>query len=458
VSRILRTLTPLALWLAASACSGGWDPPPGPGPDGGLPANLVGIGVSPNDPKVTLGEELQFTATGYYSDQTTRDITDTVDWATSDSAVVEVSSSIDQEGKGVTVGAGFARVKASFFDLESNQVKVTVTEATIDELVLAPATGTLHADESLQLQAEASFSDGSRGNVSGSVRWITEDPGVATVTATGRVDAVGEGSVNIVAVYDTEDGGIEATPTSIEVVAGDVAIEAADVRLVGLSVAALGDVVRYSLEIKNSGGSPASSFWVDSWLNLSGVPPSPPTTGDAYQFVDLVEPGETKLVEIEMAGVSPGTYSSWILLDSYANIPEGGIGENNNVHGPEPVTVSADGGSIGPELSVTYLQAFVQSAQDQVLYIVDVTNTGDEASGPFSLGVYSNPDFPPAVGEAPDEALEVEAIEPGETAFLDVAVRSTPETWWTSYVLVDHDDNVLEHDETNNLASFQVVP
>jgi len=448
----------LALWLAASACSGGWEPPPGPGPGGTLPANLVGIGVSPNDPKVTVGEELHFTATGYYSDQTTRDITDTVDWTSSDTAVVEVSSSIDQEGRGVTVGTGFARVKAAFFDLESNQVKVSVTEATIDELVLSPETGTLHAGESLQLQADASFSDGSRGNVSGSVRWITEDPSVATITATGRVDAVAEGTVDIVAVFDTSDGGIEGSPSTISVVGGDVTIEQADVRLVGVTVVALDDVVRYSLELKNSGGSPASSFWVDSWLNRTGAPPPPPTTGDAYQFVDLLEPGETKVIDIEAAGVAPGVYSSWILLDSYANIPEGSIGENNNVHGPYSVNVSADGGSIGPELSVSYVQAFVQSAQDQVLFIVDITNTGDEPSGEFELGVFSNPTFPPAVGDDPDESLTVDSIPSGETAFLDLTVRSVPESWWQSYVFADHAGDVEELNESNNVASFQVVP
>ncbi len=53
-------MTPLLFGVAASSCTGNtWDPPT-IGDDDDLGPSLVGIGVTPNDPKVTLGEEIQF--------------------------------------------------------------------------------------------------------------------------------------------------------------------------------------------------------------------------------------------------------------------------------------------------------------------------------------------------------------------------------------------------------------
>lgn len=435
-----------------------WSPPPGGGQPGDpAPATLVGIGVTPNDPKVTLGEDLQFNAIGYYTDQSTRDITDSVEWISSDAGVIELFSSIDNEGRGETVGAGRARVRARFFELESNDVKVTVTDATVDELAVTPTNVTLHADEEVQLQAEAIFSDGSRGNLSGSVRWIVGEAGVVNVGSTGLVSAVAEGVTSIRAVHDTAQGSLEAEPVSVTVVGGEVTIDKADVRAIGLSTSSQGDVLTYHVELKNSGGRPASGFWVDVWLNRTAAPPQPPTSGDGYTFVDLLDAGQRVTVDIELAGVAPGTYQSWVLVDSFGSVPEGNLGENNNFLGPEGVAVSGDAGPVGAELSLTYLQAFPQETQGQVLYIVDVTNTGDEAASDFRVGVYSNPGTAPAPGDTPDELVAIESVGPGETAYLNIVVRQMPDTWWLSWVAVDIDDSVEELDETNNLGSHQVV-
>ena len=93
--RLLPYIAALLL-VGAAGCQTTFEPPDG-GPGGGPGAGpaLIGIGVSPVNPKVVLGEDIQFTATGFYANQTTVDITDTVEWATSDESVLTVSSALD---------------------------------------------------------------------------------------------------------------------------------------------------------------------------------------------------------------------------------------------------------------------------------------------------------------------------------------------------------------------------
>jgi hypothetical protein len=146
------------------------------------------------------------------------------------------------------------------------------------------------------------------------------------------------------------------------------------------------------------------------------------------------------------------------MVDSFDSSFEGNLGENNNLWGPEAVSVSGGSGPIGPDLSITYLQAFVQGAQGQVLYIIDVSNTGDEVAESFSVGVYANPSFPPIAPSAADEDLPIPSLGPGDTAYLSVIVRDVPNDYWQSYVLADRGGVVDEPNENNNLATFQVVP
>jgi len=456
IERLLLT-TSLAFALVASSCSGGWTQ----GDDDDdvpLPASIIGIGVTPSNPTVSLGEGVQFVATGYYSDQSTREITDVVAWESSDPSVISVSSALDQEGVGTPLAAGSARVRANFFELVSNEVSVAVTEAVVTGLGVQPTVVSLHVDETVQLVAMAEFSDGSHGNVSGTVRWVTSDGTIATVEPAGLVTATGLGSVNIRAIYEQGSGEFEGDPAEISVVGGEVTIDAPDVRVVGLTAAVSASSVEYAVAVRNSGGSPASGFWVDVWLDLSVGPPAPPVTGDGYQFVELLEAGESTEVLISLDDVPPGSYESWVLVDSFASLAEGSLGESNNTWGPEQVSVSGAPSTQSADLGITYLQAFTQSGQGQVLYIIDVTNNGSDTADGFVVGVFANPDFPPVAPATPDEQFTVESLAPGSTEYLSITIRSVPQSWWHSYVLVDAYDSVAEYNETNNLASSQVLP
>ncbi|MEW5248434.1 Ig-like domain-containing protein [Microbulbifer sp. 2201CG32-9] len=122
----------ILLSVILSACGGsggsnGSDTTPTPEPE---EPTLVSIQVSPAQDassdgagvSVKVGDRLQFTAQGSYSDGSTADITDSVDWSSDATAI----ASVDSQGNVTAVSAGKAAVSASQDGITSNTVMVTV--------------------------------------------------------------------------------------------------------------------------------------------------------------------------------------------------------------------------------------------------------------------------------------------------------------------------------------------
>ena len=453
MQRTLRILlmASLALGLGAPSCSQQWQV------DDDTPAaSLLGLGVGPDSPRVTVGDLLQLRARGFYSDTTSRDLTDTVAWHSDDEVVLSVSSALDSEGLATPLAAGSAQVWAERFGIVSNELRVTVTEATMESLQLAPAQLELHVGESAVVTAEALFSDGSTGNASGSVRWGTSRAAVATVTGGGEIEGRGVGQAEVRGLVDLADSTLESNPCAVTVVAGGVIIEGPDVVFDHVSAAVDGSRVSWQASLRNVGVGSAGGFYVDAWLHRSAAPPAPPTSGDARVWIEGLDPGLSLDASLELDDVAPGIWSSWLALDTFGSLDEGTDGEANNHWGPEQVVVEASGGPIGPDLSITWLQAFARPAQGRVVYVADVSNTGDEASGKFSLGLFANAATPPAMGEAPDLSTDLPSLGPGETASVSLAYETLPASPWLSWLVADVGGEVIEADETNNHTSVAV--
>ncbi len=87
------------------------------GSGGGTPsAFLTSIAVSPADRSVTVGTSQQFTATGTYSDSSTRDLTASVSWASSDGAI----ATVDSTGLVTPVAAGTTTITATSGSMSGN--------------------------------------------------------------------------------------------------------------------------------------------------------------------------------------------------------------------------------------------------------------------------------------------------------------------------------------------------
>ena len=157
-------------------------------------ATLVALEVSPASAPLARGTTLALTATGRYSDNTWADVSTEARWQSSDDAVATVAATGEVSGE----LQGTATVTASLDGVSAGAV-VTVTDAVLTSLDIAPGNATLGEGKRLSLTATGIFSDGSRQDLSGAVLWDSSDAGVATIDSGAVVEALTPGTVQVTA-------------------------------------------------------------------------------------------------------------------------------------------------------------------------------------------------------------------------------------------------------------------
>ncbi len=174
-TRSATILIPMVILALMTSCGGGG----GTGSIGvgtSVPS-LVSIEVTPADPVIALGTEAQLKATGIYSDNSKKDLTETIEWYSSDDTVV-------------TVTRGLARSKArgsAVIGVQSGTVSgnrpLTVTDAELVSIQLTPVNPEAPLGTNRQFTATGIFSDGSAQDLTQQVNWNTADAAVAAVSS-----------------------------------------------------------------------------------------------------------------------------------------------------------------------------------------------------------------------------------------------------------------------------------
>ncbi len=153
---------------------------------------VLGILLTPEDVVIPEGDSIQLVATGLKDDRTSQDLTRMVTWSSSNAGVVEVSDGFDEEGVVTGLSVGKADIIATYGEIQSVGLQVTVTDAELLGLTIEPSSVSASVGDEVALSAKAAFSDGSQSDASAQVRWITGDGSVALLER-GTLTAVGEG-------------------------------------------------------------------------------------------------------------------------------------------------------------------------------------------------------------------------------------------------------------------------
>lgn len=144
-------------------------------------AQLTSITITPEQPGIAKGTTLQFAAEGTFSDDTTLDITDIVEWGSEDSGI----GMINTAGLATGVAAGTTDITASYeVDGEtiSSTVELTVTNAFIESILITPANATIQQEEDQQFEATGIFSDDSEQNITDLATWSISNNSVGTIS------------------------------------------------------------------------------------------------------------------------------------------------------------------------------------------------------------------------------------------------------------------------------------
>jgi 6-phosphogluconolactonase (cycloisomerase 2 family) len=187
----------------------------GGGSNGGVPVpvTLQSLTVASQNTSVAAGLTQQFTATGNFSDGTTKPVP-TVNWSTSDATLATISptgllSTLKQGVVTVTAASGAATGSASF----------NVGPAVPTSLVISPANASVAAGLTQQFTATGSFTDGTSKPLA-TVSWSTPDATLATISPTGLLNTLKQGGVTVTAASGAATGSVSfnigpAVPTSL---------------------------------------------------------------------------------------------------------------------------------------------------------------------------------------------------------------------------------------------------
>lgn len=174
--------------------------------------------VTPATPLLINGFNQQLTATLLYSDQSTVDVTSTVTWSSADTSIVTMNpSGTADSGLATPVMAGSALITATFDATTSSSTSLSVVEATLQSIAIAPVMPSAAAGTTQQFSATGTFSNGSTMNLTRYVDWQSADLTIATfnpnfMSNSGLLSAIIMGNTDVSASLN---GLIAVTPFAV---------------------------------------------------------------------------------------------------------------------------------------------------------------------------------------------------------------------------------------------------
>jgi hypothetical protein len=182
------------------------------------PGNLVSISLQPDAAKnktISVGEFANFTATGHYDNAVTRNLTQKVDYTSSDPTVAEAPNTEGNKGKVNGLKPGVVTIVATdpVSGISSNDPggvngQLTVQGALVS-LALKPLDKNAAVGDTVNFTATGTLSDGNTKNMTQKVVYASSNPSVATAPNAapnkGAILAVGVGTTIISATDPVTD-------------------------------------------------------------------------------------------------------------------------------------------------------------------------------------------------------------------------------------------------------------
>jgi len=169
--------------------------------------------VTPASPAIASGSAVTLVATGNFSDGTTQNLTTSVTWASSVSAVASVSA------QGVVSGLGKGQTSISAtLGSTVGSTTLTVSDAVLTAIAITPAIQSVAAGTNLQLVATGTYSDNTTQDITSLVSWTSSDATLATVSSgagsRGLARGIAPGPATITAVLGAVSGTAMLTITN----------------------------------------------------------------------------------------------------------------------------------------------------------------------------------------------------------------------------------------------------
>lgn len=176
-------------------------------------ASLERIDVTPIDESVSKYIAVQYTATGYFSDDSEQDLTPFVIWYSSDNAIATITAN----GLAISVAAGTTTIEATYAGV-FDWTTLEVTAAKLSFLKISPESADVAVGTSGYITVTAYLSDDTERDVTFSSTLTSSDDEIATINSSGFVKALSVGTTTITATFGDEsvNADITVTPATLE--------------------------------------------------------------------------------------------------------------------------------------------------------------------------------------------------------------------------------------------------
>ncbi len=162
---------------------------------------LNGVAITPANPHLLAGGTQQLTATAYWNDQTTQDITTQVVWSSSNPAVATVDSS----GLATAFAIGTTTITATSGEpgsISSNSsigtTVLNVNTPPLSSISVTPANPSIPVGVTQAFTATGTFPDGSSRDITALVTWSSSNASIVTVNSSGVATAVAVGAGTVI--------------------------------------------------------------------------------------------------------------------------------------------------------------------------------------------------------------------------------------------------------------------
>ncbi|HKS72811.1 MAG TPA: Ig-like domain-containing protein, partial [Terriglobales bacterium] len=184
----------MVAFATLTGCSGGGSSSTNSSSSSSGGAVVSSIQVAPQSMSIGAGATQQFKATAQMSDGSTKDVTTSVQWNSSDSTIASISTI----GMATGSNSGTVTITALSGTLKSSaSLTVTSAAANLTSIAISPAASSIAVHTSQQFTATGTYSDGSSADLTSLVTWASSSTGVATIDASGLASALNTGSTNI---------------------------------------------------------------------------------------------------------------------------------------------------------------------------------------------------------------------------------------------------------------------
>lgn len=296
--------------------------------------NLLSIAVTPASASIVSGTTQQYSATGSYSDGTTKTISNPT-WSSSLTSVATINASgLASAG----TGSGNTNVTAMYGG-QTASVPLTVTLATPVSLTITTTFGgatTLPLNSSLiLLSAKINYSNGTSQATSTGATWSSSNTAVGTIWGTASVMPVGVGSTTITVTDAGLSGTIDITYTApVPTSSSITGLDASTSSFAKRTSAQLSAQISYS---NGSTAVPTTTTWSSSNTNVFtvdaaglfvGVGPGTATltlTADGLvrtRSITIVNPVATPSLVVTCNSAAPMTISAATWNAGYALDPK----------------------------------------------------------------------------------------------------------------------------------------